>query len=266
MLNPLLEYYKVDLDRKGCFIVFEGIDGSGKSIQVRELSRKLKNMKYYSETTHEPYYEGNIGNFIRKILKEKIVLSDEALALLFAADRMEHTQNVIRPILDENSIIICDRYIYSSMAYQCSEPNSKIDVNWVKLINNFALKPDIVFFLDIHPEIGIKRLNNGQKRVQDDKYFETIDKQTRIREKYLEIFKFEKNDDSKIVKNIVEDVLIIKIDANIRIKTIREIIGRFVKPILIEKNIPKDDNKRLRDSLFLMIILRGKLLRNEIFS
>lgn len=234
----------MNVRKKGCFIVFEGIDGAGKTLQTQELVKKLRNMKYNTEITHEPHYESQVGNLIRKVLNKKLKVSDETLALLFAADRIEHTKNVIIPILESNSIIISDRYIYSSLAYQCGGMNTKLDINWVKEINKYAIEPDVVFFLDIPPNIGLSRLKEGQKRVVDDSFFENIEKQSKIRKKYYEIFGFESSDKNKKYEIIkLNDTKIVKIDSTLDVKKIKDIIGKIVKNILVEKNIPKNTEK-----------------------
>src|SRR5512137_26082 len=102
---------------KGLFLVIEGLDGSGKTTQTHLLAQKLSK-NYPVNLTAEPS-RGKIGTFIRQCcLYEDKRLPIEAEALLFAADRIEHLQKEIKPAIDEGKIVICDRYIYSSLAYQ----------------------------------------------------------------------------------------------------------------------------------------------------
>ena len=108
----------MSIHRKGCFIVFEGLDGSGKSTQVRDLGSKLQKKKYEVITTQEPTNKNVIGSLLKRILYNNESVPDEVLALLFAADRAHHTINTIIPGLEEGSIVISDRYVYSSLAYQ----------------------------------------------------------------------------------------------------------------------------------------------------
>jgi len=151
---------------QGCFIVFEGIDGSGKSEQYGRLTERLKK-DYDVLATAEPTKGMPIGNLIRQVLYGNEETSEESLALLFAADRVDHTEKKIKPALEDGKVVISDRYVYSSLAYQSRGMNKELDLDWVKTINRYALEPDVVIFLDITPEEGQKRLANGQIRVKD---------------------------------------------------------------------------------------------------
>ena len=107
------------MGKKGIFIVIEGLDGSGKTTQASFLAKKLEKT-HKVLLTAEPSI-GKIGTFIREgCLYEDKRLPTEAEALLFAADRIEHMHSEIKPALDEGKLVICDRYIYSSLAYQGS--------------------------------------------------------------------------------------------------------------------------------------------------
>src|SRR5450759_981694 len=105
------------MGKKGVFIVIEGLDGSGKTTQAILLAKRLS-QSHKTILTAEPS-RGKIGAFIREsCLYEEKRLPTEAEALLFAADRVEHVQKEIKPALDEGKLVICDRYVYSSLAYQ----------------------------------------------------------------------------------------------------------------------------------------------------
>ena len=118
------------------------------------LTRKLEKT-YKVLLTAEPSL-GKIGTFIREdCLYEDKRLPIEAEALLFAADRIEHINNEVKPALDEGKLVICDRYIYSSLAYQGS---AGLSLDWIKTINARALKPDFSIFIDVAPEKVIERL------------------------------------------------------------------------------------------------------------
>jgi dTMP kinase len=163
------------MGKKGIFIVIEGLDGSGKTTQATLLAKKLEqNHKIF--LTAEPS-RGKIGTFIREgCLYEDKRLPTEAEALLFAADRIEHMYNEVKPALDESKLVICDRYIYSSLAYQGS---AGLSLEWIKTINSRALQPDFSIFIDVSPEKVIERLQRKKS------IMETLETQTKVREVYL---------------------------------------------------------------------------------
>ena len=163
------------MGKKGIFIVIEGLDGSGKTTQATLLAKKLEqNHKIF--LTAEPS-RGKIGTFIREgCLYEDKRLPTEAEALLFAADRIEHMYNEVKPALDESKLVICDRYIYSSLAYQGS---TGLSLEWIKTINARALQPDFSIFIDVSPEKVIERLQRKKS------IMETLETQTKVREVYL---------------------------------------------------------------------------------
>jgi dTMP kinase len=161
--------------KKGVFIVIEGLDGSGKTTQAGLLAKKLS-QKYHVLLTAEPS-RGKIGTFIRQgCLYEEKRLPTEAEALLFAADRIEHMQKEVKPALDEGKLVICDRYVYSSLAYQGS---AGLSLDWIKTINARALQPDFSIFIDVDPECVLERLKRKKS------VMETIETQRKVREVYL---------------------------------------------------------------------------------
>ncbi len=161
--------------KKGVFIVIEGLDGSGKTTQVNILAKKLSE-NYKVLSTAEPS-QSKIGSFIRKgCLYEETRLPTEAEALLFAADRIEHMQNEISPALTDGKLVICDRYIYSSLAYQGS---TGLSLDWIKTINARALQPDFSIFIDVSPEHVLERLQRKKS------VMETLETQQKVRKVYL---------------------------------------------------------------------------------
>jgi dTMP kinase len=163
------------MSKKGCFIVIEGLDGSGKTTQATLLANQLSKT-YKVFCTAEPSH-GKIGTFIRKsCLYEKKCLPTEAEALLFASDRIEHMQNELAPSLAEGKIVICDRYIYSSLAYQGS---AGLSLAWIKTINARALQPDFSIFIDVSPERVLERLRRKKS------VMETLETQQKVREIYM---------------------------------------------------------------------------------
>ncbi len=161
--------------KKGVFICIEGLDGSGKTTQANLLAKRLQeNYKVFS--TSEPS-QGKIGTFIREgCLYEEKRLPTEAEALLFAADRIEHMQTEIAPALAEGKIVICDRYICSSLAYQGS---IGLSLDWIKTVNARALQPDFNLFIDVSPEKVLERLQRKKS------VMETLETQQKVREVYL---------------------------------------------------------------------------------
>lgn len=163
------------MTKKGVFIVIEGLDGSGKTTQSRLLAEKLSRT-YKVHLTAEPS-RGKIGTFIREgLLYEQVRLPVEAEALLFAADRIEHMQKELKPALDEGKLVICDRYTYSTLAYQGSVG---LSLDWIKTTNARALQPDFAIFIDVPPEKVLARLQRKKS------VMETLETQTKVRDIYL---------------------------------------------------------------------------------
>jgi dTMP kinase len=161
----------------GVFIVFEGIDGSGKSTHIKQLAEELRGRGLSVLETAEPSKD-LIGTFIRDYAErnsDRFTLETETL--LFAADRYEHVRQVIAPALERGSIVISDRYFYSSIAYQGA---TGIDLDWIREMNRFAPKPDLGFLLDIPPESSLERVNDRAKTV-----FEVSDYLRKVRDIYL---------------------------------------------------------------------------------
>jgi dTMP kinase len=164
------------LKKRGLFIVIEGLDGSGKTTQAKLLAEKL-NRSHRAVYTAEPSC-GKIGTFIRErcLYGEKRLLPPVE-ALLFAADRVEHVENEVKPALADGNLVISDRYVYSSLAYQGA---SGLSLEWIKAINKYALKPDFAVFIDASPETVLRRLNRRKS------VMETLETQRKVREIYLD--------------------------------------------------------------------------------
>ena len=238
---------------KGCFIVFEGIDGAGKGVQVTELAKKLRKAKYKLKTTKEPTHNRPIGKLIHKILYNSETVPDEALALLFAADRADHIKHKIVPALNSGAVVLSDRYVYSSYAYQTKGMDTEIDLEWIKTINKVMIEPDVVIFLDIPPEVGLNRLQKGQKRIRDDSYFEELYKQEQIRSMYYKVLNLEgmgnnlwefsekriRKNEKKIKVTRLNGTSVLRIDGTLPIKDIEKIIYNYVKKYLEVNKTPK---------------------------
>jgi dTMP kinase len=145
----------------GLFIVFEGINGCGKTTLLNRLKQHLIDKGKNITSTHEPGATA-LGGDLRKILLEKnrstYELSPTSELLLFAADRHQHVASVIAPALNENGIILCDRYHYSTTCFQGY--GRGLDLSVIDTLNKIAtrsLEPDLVLLLDISVEEGLRR-------------------------------------------------------------------------------------------------------------
>ncbi len=153
---------------RGIFITFEGVDGCGKSTQMRFLHETLTQNGYDVTTTREPG-GCDIAEKVRELLLD--VNNDEmhpvTEAMLYAAARVQHIEQVIKPALERGEIVLCDRYIDSSLAYQAFGRGLGIEL--VMDINFHAVltcMPDVTFFLDYPPELAIERM---KKRTEHDR-------------------------------------------------------------------------------------------------
>jgi dTMP kinase len=166
------------MGEKGVFICIEGLDGCGKTTQAKLLAKKLA-QSYNSVYTSEPS-RGNIGTFIRKrCLYGEKRLSTIVEALLFAADRFEHVENEIRPALRGGQLVISDRYVYSSLAYQGA---AGLSLEWIRTVNVHALKPDLAVFIDVKLETVMNRLKSKRSVMEN---IETLEKARDIYLKFV---------------------------------------------------------------------------------
>ena len=183
---------------RGKFIVFEGTDGSGKSTQAKMLSKYLAGKKIPCYLTFEPT-DSFVGAFLRAIMSGRAETDEYTIAALFAADRLDHIQNNVNGIqkkLEEGTWVICDRYYFSSFAYN----GGQADLDWVIGLNLPAMKmlpPDLTVFLDLPPEEGMARV---LRRGETERY-ETLEKQRNIRQKFFDVFARFPEEKIKIVKS-----------------------------------------------------------------
>ena len=186
---------------KGLFICVEGLDGCGKTTQTKLLVRKLRKIGWDAVYTAEPS-RGKIGKFIQKYClhgeKRTFPIVE---ALLFAADRFEHVEREVIPALNEGKIVVSDRYVYSSLAYQGA---TGLDLKWIEMINEHAIRPDLAIFVDVEPEAVIKRLK-PKKSVM-----ENLETQRKVREvyvKFVEKGELVRMDGNKSTKEVADDIL-----------------------------------------------------------
>lgn len=146
--------------RRGRFLVIEGIDGAGTTTQARLLGERLKRAGRRVHVTAEPS-GGPVGALIRQVLSGRLrgkgpdgPFDADALALLFAADRLDHSRTEIAPALEAGIDVISDRYTLSSLAYQALTTG---DPRWVATLNSRAPAPDVTILLKVVPEVAFAR-------------------------------------------------------------------------------------------------------------
>jgi len=161
----------------GVFIVIEGIDGAGKTLHSRNLCFELHRRGLDARYTTEPS-KNLIGKLIRYEFLHRTKIPPEAETLLFAADRFQHVQLEILPMLQQNSVVVSDRYYYASLAYQGAQ---NVSLEWIRNVNRFAPKPDLAIYLDVPAEVAMARIRRGKSLL------ERIDLETRVREIYLDL-------------------------------------------------------------------------------
>jgi dTMP kinase len=220
------------VQNKGIFITFEGPDGSGKSTIISKLyeTLKLMNLPFNIVITREPGGKDNIvAEDIRNIIlnKRDYKISSHSEALLFAASRAQHVYDFIKPHLDKGDLVICDRYVHSSLVYQGYARGIGID-NILK-INEFAMDgalPNLVIILMVDPHKGMERI-----KINVDREFNRLDQEMMIfHEKvyagYKEIINNDKTNTimainaDRSIETILEDV------KGIVMKKINEYVNR----------------------------------------
>jgi dTMP kinase len=160
--------------RRGYLIAVEGVDGAGKTTQSRLLVRRLEKMGVEAAYTCEPS-DSPVGRLIRSHLKNNLDLSEESVALLFAADRLEHLKNFIYPALEKGLTVVSDRYIHSSVAYQSAATGRR---EWVEKINSLAPEPDISILIDLPVKISLRRIRmKGTELYERRRFLEAVRRQ-----------------------------------------------------------------------------------------
>ncbi len=194
---------------KGLFITFEGGDGCGKTTQIKLLDEYLKNKGYKTLLTREPGSVG-LGEKVREILLNYDgEVSPVCESFLFLADRAQNVDCIIRPALEEGTIVICDRHTDSSVAYQGY--GRGLDIDRINMLNNIAtsgLKPDLTIVLDVDVETSQARVGSEKDRMESAgiEFFE------RVRQGFLEIAKQEPDrvkvvDSTQSIQEIHQEIL-----------------------------------------------------------
>ena len=202
------------------FITFEGPEGSGKTTVIQQVAEKLK-YEYNIILTREP---GGVktGEQIREVLLEGEDMDDRTEALLFAASRREHLVGKVIPALNNGNVVLCDRYIDSSLAYQGYARG--IGIEEVKSINEFAINglyPDLTIYLDVSVEVGRERILKNQRNQN------RLDQEdVKFHEKVVEGYK-------KIIHNESERFIVINAGQSIDkvVKTTYESITNYLEKL-----------------------------------
>jgi dTMP kinase len=172
------------------FVVFEGIDGAGTTTQTERYAAHLRKARRLVHVTREPS-TGPVGSLIRQVLTQRVMMPGasqaEIMALLFAADRLDHVESEIAPFLRDGYVVLSDRYDLSSLAYQSTtasmedtDPQNVVD--WIRTLNREARRPDVTVVVDVAPEIAAarRRARGGAAELFDDP-----DLQARLAAAYL---------------------------------------------------------------------------------
>lgn len=163
----------------GALLVLEGVDGSGTTTQGHRLVHHLNEAGTPAVFTCQPS-SGELGQLLRKLMRlggQGNITDPCAMALLFAADRLDHIARVIHPALDGGKTVVCDRYVLSSLAYQ----GSFVDVEWVAQLNARARPADLTILVDVDVETAAKR--RASRGGQPDQY-EVDQTQRQVAENY----------------------------------------------------------------------------------
>ena len=194
----------------GKLIVFEGIDGTGKTTQLTLLADLLTNLNYPVLVTKEPT-EGPIGLKIRQLYTNRGNCTDEEELALFIADRKEHVAECLLPALRAGKIVLCDRYFLSTMAYQGAKG---MDPENIRGLNSFAPEPDLALLLTLPVEIGTGRITSQRGEQLND---------------------FEQQDNLRRVATLFTSMAmpcIVRIDANQPLSEVHAQIRQIVLPYL----------------------------------
>ena len=211
-------------------ITFEGIEGSGKSTQIKLVAGYLTEKKVPHIVTQEPSGTG-IGRKIGEILfnREHYYMCAETEMFLFCAARAQHVREIIMPALEQNKVVLCDRFSDATFAYQGA--GRGLDKEFIKLINDYSamhLKPDLTLLFDLPVEIGLQRATQRNNLLNEpsaiDRFErENVDFHRRIREGYLNILK---NDPQRFRL----------IDANRDVNAIQEEVRRKISEFINLQN------------------------------
>ncbi|RKI74600.1 dTMP kinase [Corallococcus sp. AB049A] len=207
----------------GRFIVLEGLDGAGTTTQTERLAAALRADGHAVVTTREPS-DGPIGTMLRQALTGRLglphgrgPLAQETLALLFAADRTDHLHARVLPALEEGKVVLCDRYVLSSLAYQ----GASLPMTWVDTVNAHAVSPDLTLFVGVDPNVAATRraVRGGPAEL-----FEADEAQRRIAKQYLKAIALRQKRER-----------IVNIDGELSVEAVTEECLKQVRRVLARK-------------------------------
>ncbi len=170
----------------GRFLVFEGLDGSGKTTQMTRIQNRLTSIGIDVITTCEPT-DGPVGALIRDMLEGRIFSDPRTIAALFAADRTDHLvkpETGVQDLVKKGRVVLCDRYYFSSYAYHARD----MDLEWIITLNSLntqIIRPDLTLFIDVAPETCLARIRAGRHRLD---MYEKIDILKQVRHNYFTAF------------------------------------------------------------------------------
>jgi dTMP kinase len=158
---------------RGKFVVIEGIDGAGTTTQAARLAERLRGLRLPVRVTREPS-DGPVGTLVRQVLTGRIIAPGgrapgwATMALLFAADRMDHVDAEIEPFLSSGGVMISDRYDASSLGYQSvmSGSGGEGAIDWIRSLNKHALRPDLTVVLDLGADVAAARRESRGEAAQ----------------------------------------------------------------------------------------------------
>ena len=200
---------------EGKFITFEGIDGSGKTSVLKGVIAHLNGKKIDNYIWPREPGGNRISEAIRKIILnvEYTEMDARTEALLYAAARRQHLVDTVLPALNEGKLVLCDRFVDSSVVYQGVARD--IGVEPVIKLNEFAtenLKPDLTLYYDVEPEISLKRISNNRQNQVDRLDKESMDFYHKVRQAYLSLAESNKErikviDASQNLDKVIDDTL-----------------------------------------------------------
>ncbi len=207
----------------GCFIVFEGIDGAGTTTQSQRYARHLRERRRLVHVTREPS-DGPIGTQLRLALGGRMQLGTahqaHCMALMFAADRLDHIDHEIQPHLRDGAVVISDRYDLSSLAYQTATAPENLRApfeTWVRALNQHALRPTATVVLEVDPDAAERRRRD---RSGAPELYEELELQKRLAAIYAN------------AEQLLPEDRVIRIDGNGSVEAVEAAVRAALAPIV----------------------------------